>query len=125
MAYMVLKHTNPVLERADLWYVADMDHPEHHGAIVKKPIREALDFCARMNRGERFSSCDGGETYEEGMLRQYQNALDLVRRMGSRAVDFPAGKYLREAVEMCAGTDWDSWINTQANRSKRALDLGV
>ena len=125
MAYMVLRHTNPALYHADLWYVADMDHPEHRCMIVKKPIREALDFCVRLNRGERFSDSTGTETYEEGMRRMYQNALALAAKLGPRAVDFPAGDLLREAVKMFTGKDWDRWVNTQANRSRRALDLGV
>ena len=123
MAYMVLKHTNPVLERADKWYVADMEHPEHHGRIVKKDLCEALDFCYRMNRGERFFSSDG-ETYEDGMRRTYRNAVEMVDGLGKRALHGYIGTGFRDAVMHVTGKEWDAWLNLRVNRSKRALDLG-
>ncbi len=82
MRYMVLKHTDAALERLDLWFVADMDHPEHLPRITKKPVIEALDFCARMNQGDKFWDCNGEMTLDEGMDKQRAHVVSYLLEEG-------------------------------------------
>ena len=75
MRYMVLKHTKPEYERANLWFVADMTHPEHLPRIILKPLGEAADFCERLNKGEKFMNCHG--LHADDFIKRPVRALDL------------------------------------------------